>query len=258
MGQPHGLGMDALFRRLQLYGPLEPDERRGLEAAFAGVRTVEANHDLIAEGARPAFVGVLLDGLLCRYKVLPGGERQIVALPTPGDMFDLQGLVLRRMDHSIGAVARSTVAFATLQAAHELMDAHPRLAALFWRDAVVECSILREWVVNCGRRTAYARMAHLFCELSARLAAVGLGKGGAYPLPLTQADLADALGLSVVHVNRTLQQLRAERLVAFKGRRLSILDRAGLIAAGGFRADYLHVAEPMEGDPPKAGKEGDS
>jgi CRP-like cAMP-binding protein len=235
--------MEIIIRKLELRSTLSADEKDALHATFGVVRMFEPGQDLLSQGERPAFVGALLDGLLCRYKALPAGERQIVSFPLPGDIFDLHSFLLDRMDHSVGALARSRVAVASHAALQALAEAYPRLAALLWRDAVIEGAIFREWIVNCGRRTGYARTAHLLCELFVRMADVGLTREGGYGFPVTQVDISDAVGLSPVHVNRVLQQLRAEGLISLRGGRLTIHDWDGLVKAAGFTPDYLNVAE---------------
>ena len=239
--------MDIIIRKLELRTALSLDEKTALRTTFNVVREFNAGQDLLNEGNKPAFVGALLSGMLCRYKPLADGLRQIVSFPLPGDIFDLHSFTVETMDHSVGALTRSTVATASHSAVEAMADAHPRLGMLMWRDAVVEGSVFREWVVNCGRRNAYTRIAHLFCETYVRSADIGLAKNGGCSLPLTQGDLGDATGLSLVHVNRVLQRLRAEALITFSNGRLTIHDWEGLARAGGFNAAYLHAHETIPG-----------
>jgi CRP-like cAMP-binding protein len=156
-------------------------------------------------------------------------------------MPDLQSLFLKVMDHSIGTLTASKLAFVSHEAMRDLLHRHPRLAEAFWRDTLVDAAIFREWMVGLGRREAFARIAHLICELFIRLRAVGLVNGYAYELPLTQAELGDALGLSTVHVNRVLKELRNQGLVVLKGKHLVIPDWEKLKEAGEFDPTYLHV-----------------
>lgn len=239
--------LDIVIRKLELRLALSPEEKGALRSTFAATREYTSGQDLLTEGERPTFVGALLRGALCCYKALPNGLRQIVALPLPGDILDLHSFSLERIDHSIGALAPSILAIATHAAVEEMTEAHPRLAMLLWRDAVVEAAVAREWVVNCGRRDAHARIAHMLCEIYVRAAAVGLAKDGVCPLPMTQSDVGDATGLSVVHVNRVLQRLRAENLIVFGSGRLTIHDWDGLAKAAGFNPAYLHASDAMRG-----------
>ena len=146
----------------------------------------------------------------------------------PGDIPDLQSLHLEIMDHSLATVVPTKVAFIPHEAVRTFLRAHPRIADVFWRETLIDAAVFREWVVNVGRRDAYARIAHVLCEIYVRLRAVGLVDGQAYQLPITQAELGDATGLSTVHVNRTLQELRGNGLITTpKGGRVVIEDWAG-------------------------------
>ena len=237
--------MDIVIRKLELRASLSPEEKAALRATFCTTRRFDADQDLLREGEKPPFVGALVSGMLCRYKPLPNGQRQIVSLPLPGDIFDLHSFSIAVMDHSVGAITHATVVSATHAAVEAMTEAHPRLGMLLWRDAVVESSIFREWIVNCGRRNAYQRIAHLFCETYVRMAEVGLAEGGHYELPLTQHQLGDAVGLSVVHVNRVLQQLRADALVQYKSGHVTIPDWHAVATAAGFEPGYLHAMERL-------------
>ena len=183
---------------------------------------------------------LLVDGFVHRYKMLPDGDRQIMSIHLPGDILDLQSLHIRRMDHSIGTLTKTRVAYIAHAALLDLAREHPGIAVAFWRDTLIDAAIFREWIVNVGRRDAYQRLAHLFCELHARMRALGLAEDGGFAMPLTQSQLADATGLTVVHVNRTLKSLRASGLIGMQGRFVHILDRHGLEQAAGFDSAYLH------------------
>ena len=150
----------------------------------------------------------------CRYKLLPGGRRQIMSFHIPGDIPDLQSLHLEIMDHGLATVVASKVAFIPHDAVRSFLRAHPRIADVFWRDTLIDAAVFREWVVNVGRRDAYARLAHVMCEVYVRLRAIGLVNGQAFEMPITQAELGDATGLSTVHVNRTIQELRGNGLIS--------------------------------------------
>jgi CRP-like cAMP-binding protein len=195
-------------------------------------------------------VFVILSGVACRYKLLPDGRRQIVGFLLPGDMCDLRVFLLRRMDHSICALGQVEAALIPPDAVVSLIETYPRMSRALWWTTIVEDSMTREWVVNVGYRTAFERVAHLFCEVFWRLEAVGLVRGNQCELPLTQIELGDTLALSSVHVNRTLKQMRRDNLVKFQGGELELLDRQALQAAAGFDPGYLH----LEGGNPMAAK----
>lgn len=238
--------MQLVINKLEQLSPLSAAEKAALRATFATVRQLSPGEDLIRQGDRPEFVGAVLQGVMARHRTLSDGARQIVALPLPGDIFDVHGFTLRSVDHSVGAVSRAIVATAPHAAVSQLIRTQPRLGVLLWREAVVEGAILREWVVNCGRRSAYARMAHLFCEIFARLGQVGLTRGDECALQVSQGVLSDCTGLSIVHVNRVLQQLRREGLISLKGGKLVIHDWDALAAVADFDPAYLHMAEPPD------------
>jgi CRP-like cAMP-binding protein len=159
----------------------------------------------------------------------------------PGDVSDLQGLFLG-MDHNVTMLSAGEVALIPHAKLGEIMEAHPRVARALWSTSLVEAAVFREWMVGMGRRSAYARIAHLFCEMVVRMRAAGLVHQNRCSFPITQQHLSDALGLSAVHTNRTLQALRGEGLLTFQGGELVIMDWPGLTAAGEFDAGYLHQA----------------
>ena len=195
-------------------------------------------------GDRPSHSFLILEGLLSTSKAVGDGEVQIMAFHIPGDMPDLNGLHLEALDSDIGAITNCELAFMAHQDLRQLCAKHPRLAALVWRTTLVDAAIYREWVVNVGHRPAINRLAHLFCEMMARMEVAGLAQGGSCYLGLTQQHLSEATGLSSVHLNRTLQELRAMGLVAFGQGRLTIHDGDALRQVADFRTDYLHLPRP--------------
>lgn len=235
MGSPLALRLDAFTK-------LSKDDLVSIErAARRGTREIGARRDLIREGDEPKSVFLMLEGWACRYKQLPDGRRQIVGLFIPGDICDLNVYILKEMDHSIGAITNLKVAEIGCDEFEQLMQSNPRvLQALFW-DGLVTVSVQREWTLNVGQRTAYERISHLFVELFLRLKAVGLTDGNSCDLPLTQVDIADASGLTAVHVNRTLQDLRKQGLIELHGRKLTIPDLTALKSAALFNENYLHL-----------------
>lgn len=233
--------MDYPIKKIELANPLSPEERAALIAACGPPIDVAPRADIVLEGERTEHSTVLLDGLIYRYKVLPNGDRQILAVHTPGDWPDLHSYLLKTMDHSMGALTRCTIAHLPHSAIRQLIDTHPRLGELLWRETMLDSAILREWVVNLGVRDAYARTAHLVCEIQAKLAAVGIADVAYFELPMTQVDLGDAIGVSTVHMNRTVQRMKGEGLIACLNRSITILDLPRLQHAGGFDYAYLHL-----------------
>jgi CRP-like cAMP-binding protein len=179
-------------------------------------------------------------GFACRYKVLESGLRHITGFLVPGDMCDFHVTILGQMDHSVAALSDCTIVDLTPEAV-ALLTSHPQILRALWWSTLVNEAVLRAWLVNIGGRPAAQRMAHLLCEWITRLDAIGLAENGACPLPLTQEDLGQTLGLSGVHANRTLQQLRRRGLVTVRGKTLTVLDMARLMAFAEFDPAYLQL-----------------
>jgi CRP-like cAMP-binding protein len=229
-----------LIRKLEQFQPLSDDEKTLLKEAMTDVVSRPAGSDIIADNEKTEQVHLLLEGWASRYKLLPDGERQIMAYLVPGDLCDIHIAILDRMDHAIGALSDCRVGLIPRRKIDEILERHHRLArSLFWATLVDE-AVLREWLVSIGRRSADKRVAHLFCELLLRLRAVGMTEDDSFELPLTQEELADTAGISSVHMNRTLQQLRAQGLITTKGKRLIINDVERLMDFADFDRTYLH------------------
>ena len=211
-------------------------------------RYVGAGQDIIRAGDPPSDVHLVLDGFACRYKILPEGNRQIVAVLVPGDFCDLHVAVLGEMDHSIATLTPCTIVDIPAGTIRDLTERHPRITRALWWATLVDEGILREWLSSMGQREAPERMAHLFCELLLRLRLVGAAADDSYELPLTQTDLGDLLGMTSVHVNRTLRHLRELDLLDFKRRRLTIPDVARLKAYCSFDPAYLHLRPSLSTD----------
>lgn len=231
-----------LSLRLQAFTRLSTADVQAIKAVSTiGTRNVEPRRDLIREGDRPRSVFLLLEGWACRYKQLPDGRRQIVSFFIPGDLCDLNIYILKEMDHTVGAISRIRVAEIGRDEFERVMDLSPRITqALFWNE-LVSIAVQREWTLNLGQRSAYERIAHLFVELFLRLQCVGLTRENGCDFPLTQNDVADATGLTPVHVNRTIQELRRDDLIELRGKRLTILDLDRLKAVSMFNDNYLHL-----------------
>lgn len=231
-----------LIAKLSGGRPLDPQDRARLDEITARRRAIAAREDIICEGDPPADVHLIMDGFACRYKLLPGGRRSIMAILIPGDFCDLDVAILNQMDHTIGTLTPCSLVEIPRDTVRELTHQHPNIAnALRWATLVDEAT-LREWLANMGQRAADRQMAHLFCELRLRLEVVGLADSANLHLPLTQEEMADVLGISTVHVNRVLQQLRETGLVQLRGRNVHIPDLARLEKFAEFNPDYLHLA----------------
>ena len=235
--------MSQLFiRNLENHGTLSQEEKDALDGAVNRVRDYAAREDIVRDGQKPTESCAIVEGFACRYKVLDDGRRQIMAFHIPGDLPDLHGFLLG-MDHSLGTLTACKIAFIPHNVLRDITETYPNVARILWRMTLVDGAIFREWMVGMGRRSAYERIAHVLCEVLLRLKAVGLAEAYSYELLVTQAELADALGLSVVHVNRVLQRLRREGIITLKGRSLVINDWVRLQAAAEFDPSYLHLGE---------------
>jgi len=231
-----------LIRKLEQFTRLSRDERQMLEqASFEAVRQMGPREDVIREREPPQALNLILSGWACRYKYLEDGRRQIISFLIPGDLCDNPAFVLREMDHSIGTLTPATVAQIARPRIEWAMAQYPRLAQALWWESLVCAAVQREWTVSLGQRDATERLSHLLCEIFLRLRGVGLVEGDACELPVKQAELADALGLSTVHVNRTLQELRAAGLIGLKGKILTVPSLPALMATAGFSPHYLHM-----------------
>lgn len=234
-----------LVLKLRTLCALGEREEEAISGLTRDVRTVNAGTDLKAHGERPKHVHVVMEGLACRYKVLPDGRRQIMAFLVPGDPCDFQVFLLDQMDHGVATLTNSIVATIPQDRIERITEGDATLTKAFWYSTLLDEAILREWLVNVGRRDAYERVAHLLWELFLRHAIVGRINGTAFSLPLTQRELADALGLSNVHINRTMQRLKSENVIDTEGRKLIILQPARLRQISGFDPDYLHFSDSI-------------
>jgi CRP-like cAMP-binding protein len=240
-----GAELKFLLSALQRRDMLPADEIDLLKSLPTRVRSFKANHELVSQGSRPTESCLLLRGFAGRAKIVLDGKRQLAAIHVPGDFVDLHALLLKKIDHSVVALGPCEAAYIPHRSLHELITASPHLGRLLWLATVIDSATEREWITCLGRRSAAMHLAHILCELFARLEVVGLVKDRSFDLPLTQTDLADALGLSVVHVNRTLQELRGEKLVSWERRTVTILDHERLRAFADFDPSYLDlVVEP--------------
>jgi len=237
--------VESLTRALRLIEPITETDALALSTLPLRVMQVDAGQDIVRQGETPTNCCLLIDGFLCRYKMLSRGQRQILSFHFAGDIPDLQSFRLKRMDHGLGALAPSRVAYISHDAIETLFHDCPSIAAAIWKATLVDASLFREWLAGVGRRAAPERMAHLFCEIYLRMRLLGLAPEKSFHLPITQHDLADALGLSAVHVNRTLQELRRERLIVSWGRYFAVEDWPRLRDFADFDPLYLHLRRPL-------------
>ena len=240
MPSPRTSLTDALIRKLRVNAALDAEDIATIERLPFTREQLAAATVIVHEGERPSRCCLVVDGFLFRAKTTEDGKRQILSFHVPGDIPDLQSLHLHVMDHDLTTLSKCTVGFIPHEALHEITRARPKVAAVLWRETLIDSALFRDWIVNVSRRPAPARMAHLISELARRLDAVGLLKDDQAYLPLTQVHLADALGLTSVHVNRVLQELRKDGVMDLKDRVLRFADAKRLEELGAFDPLYLH------------------
>ena len=235
--------IQALIRKLERGLRLIDGERAALESLPVRVEQIRADQDIVREGDRRESCFVLLEGVAAALKRTGTGKRQIMTFHIAGDIPDLQSLHISRLDNTVSTLTPCKVGFVEHDALVNLCARFPRITNALWRETLTDAAIFKEWVLNVGRRDAYAGVAHLICEVVTRMRAVGLVHDDRCAFPMTQNELADAVGISAVHVNRTLQELRAAGLITLARGKLHILDWEGLKQAGDFAPDYLYLEE---------------
>lgn len=232
---------ETIIKHLELIGCLSNEDREALRDIRGECRKLKRGEDILDSGQRPGYAVVVVEGMLQCYTLSPDGNRQIHSFYIPSDTPCMETLHIGVMNKSLGAVAPSLIATVPHSELHRVMDAHPQVLSLIWRETLVQGAIFREWLMRNSRMLAHARMAHFFCEIMIRARAAGLAWENSCDLPITQEDLADALGMSIVHVNRTLMAMRTGGLLEFKGGVLSVPDWNQLAEVGEFDPAYLHL-----------------
>ena len=239
---PNSSISEQMIRKLRTRGNIDDADCRAIRALNPVRRTYEAPAYILREGEPPRRTcSFVVAGLAFRQKLAANGARQIVSIHMAGDFLDLQHLFLHTADHSVQALTRLECAEIDREALQQLVTEHPAIARAMWVDALVDGSIFREWILNVGRRDARTRVAHLLCEFALRMEAAGIAEHHRYELPMTQEQLADSLGLTAVHVNRTLKALEAEGLIKRTKRVLAVPDLLRLQHAADFNSGYLHL-----------------
>ena len=234
--------LQPFLRKLQRFAPLTEQEAHAMAEAVAEVRRASAGEKIVREGSQPEACHVLLDGFIAHHKSLSADKRQIIAFGIPGDTCDLDAFIGGRMDHSVMALMPSRLAILPHDRLLGLTAAYPRVARALWRETVLDASVFAEWVANIGRRSAAERVAHLVCETFIRLQEAGLARERGFEWPVTQKHLSDATGLTPVHINRVLKELREGGLLTVHARSVLIDDWDGLKRLSGFDPGYLELS----------------
>lgn len=233
--------LQGVIHKLSRLSHLEHDDRHAIEALPYRIAGTLAGDLLIREGDSLHECCLLVAGYACRFKTSGNGGRQIVSFHLAGDILDLQHLLFKSADHSVQTITPATIAWVPREALLSLARERPAIGEAFWRDTLIEASVFREWVLNLGRRDARSRIAHMLCEFVTRGEAVGLGTSERFRLPMTQEYIADATGLTAVHVNRMMRQLRDEGVVDFDRREMRIADWERMREIADYHPAYLHV-----------------
>lgn len=231
------------FDRIRLRDTLGIEEQQALAEAARERVTFAADADLVTEGDRPVRSMLVTQGMACRYRLQAGGGRQLMAIHLPGDFVDLHSFLLKEMDHSVGALTDCSIVTFPHENLVRVTERYPHLTRMLWLMTLIDGSLHREWLVGMGLLSAPQRTAHLLCEIYTRLEVVGLARDHRFNLPITQAAMADAIGISSVHINRVIQELRQRNLISWDGGMLTIKSWDGLVAAGEFDDRYLHLVQ---------------
>jgi CRP-like cAMP-binding protein len=229
------------LKKLRLRSEISAEEERVIRDLVADIRRVPADRMVVRAGEELKQCLLLLDGWLARAKDLPTGERQVTELHVAGDFADLHGFTLKRLEHDVVSMSECTLAVVPHERVRDLTEKHPHLTRVYWLSTNIDAAISREMALSLGQRSAISRMAHLFCELHVRLQVVGKAAEDGFEFPLTQRELSECLGLTVVHVNRTLQEIRRMGVVQAEHRHIRILDRKQLETIAEFDPAYLQL-----------------
>lgn len=235
---------DPLHRLLLKLGTrdiITAEEEAVLRDSLGEIREMPSNKIVVRAGVEVGECTLLLEGYICRFKDLRDGQRQIMEIHVPGDFLDLHTFLLKRLEHHVGSLTPVRLAIVPHDKLRDITERHPHLARMLWFSTLLDASIHRERILSIGRRSALARIAHLLCELNVRLGLVGLAAGNRYLLPVTQADIADATGLTSVHVNRMLKQLRDQELLTFRNGEVIIHEWDRLQTLAEFSSRYLYM-----------------
>jgi CRP-like cAMP-binding protein len=241
MASSSGAFADKLLLKLRARDDVSDEEEAVLRDSFGEFREVAAGRTIVRSGVLLNESILLYEGLACRYKDLADGQRQIMELHVSGDFVDLHSFLLKRLEHNVGALTNVRLAVVPHDRLRYITENYPHLARMLWFSTLLDSAIHRERILSVGRRSALARIAHLLCELYVRLEMVGLATNHRFPLPLTQADIADANGLTAVHVNRMLKKLRDDGLLTYRGGEVVIHDWDRLQRVAEFSPSYLFL-----------------
>jgi len=237
-----------LIGRLERHGPLADEEKQVLRDISSRTAVYEPRQDIVPERSTPSHSSLIVSGFAVRHNHSLDGKRQITVFHVPGDFADLHSFLLQPMDDGVAALTPCTVAMVAHSDLKEITKQYPYLTRVLWHSTLIDAAVHRAWLTTLGRMEARERFAHFFCELRDRLNTMGLMQDNSYELPVTQEELGDAFGISTVHVNRVLQDLRVEGLITSRGKTLVINDWERLQQVGQYSPHYLHIDQKLERD----------
>jgi CRP-like cAMP-binding protein len=235
---------EIVSKKLSAHSNLSTADIAELEKLPTSTRNLAPNEDLVRQGEKPEHAALVIEGMVARYHTLTSGRRQYLSFHMAGDLPDAQSLFIDRMDHAVCALGGATLALIPHDSVCQMFERRPELGFAIWRETLIDAAIFREAITNIGSRHVVARMAHLFCELYYRARVAGLARPGSCRLPIHQGQLGEALGMSTVTVNRTMQELRGTRSMEFRNGELVVHDWKKLMDVGDFDPAYLHLKRP--------------
>ncbi|UGX99189.1 Crp/Fnr family transcriptional regulator [Bradyrhizobium barranii subsp. barranii] len=235
----------ALVRRLRTSSGISDDDVKEIEALPIAVRQYSAEAPVVRDGERATDCCLIADGFCARSKTIASGKRQILSIHIPGEIPDLMSLFLHVMDHDLSTLTPCTLGFIRHETLRKLHQRSPSVAELFWRDTLIDSAMFREWIVNVGQRPAPARLAHVMIELRERLRVIERLDGNSFEMPLTQEQIGEALGITAVHANRVIKQLRQEGIVELHRGRVTVLDERKFLELADFDGRYLHQSPTL-------------
>jgi CRP-like cAMP-binding protein len=242
---PSNAVSDVLIKRLRAYDAISDEDIEIVRALPISVRDFPAERAVVRDGERPAESCLVIDGFCARSKSLSDGKRQILSIHIPGEIPDLMSLFLHVMDHDLLSLTACKLGFISHESLRQLHRRRPTVAEMFWRDTLIDSAMFREWIVNVGQRPAPARLAHLIMELRERLRVIGRVEGKSFEMPLTQEEIGDALGITAVHANRVIRQLREEGIIELQRGRVIVLDEKKFQELADFDDRYLHQSPTL-------------
>jgi CRP-like cAMP-binding protein len=237
----------ALIQRLRASAGISEEDIEAIRALPMTVREYAAEHHVVRDGQRPSECCLIVEGFCMRSKTIATGRRQILSIHIPGELPDLLSLYLRVMDHDLTTLTPCTLGFIKHETLRQLYRRQPAVGEIFWRETLVDAAMLRDWIVNVGQRPGPSRLANVIVEVRERLRAIGKIKGNRFDMPLTQEQIGEALGMTGVHANRVIKQLRQEGVLDFSRGRVTVFDERKLLELAEFDDRYLHQSDPVDG-----------